>query len=158
MLKPRQLHLVISAEITHSKVSQVISNFVFLLVSPIYPRSPLITLLLLTCMCVRVCACVRACVQVWFEGNTVVLDHEPAYTPLPPGGGGEGFYHMVTSGYLDHQSTQFRLSASELLLFVVLVLINAHIDFQIVMTLSLSNSLIMTKKAISIYYVIVWTV
>ena len=34
---------------------------------------------------------------------------------------------MVISGYLDHQSTQFRLSASELLLFVsvVLVLINA---------------------------------
>ena len=56
---------------------------------------------------------------------------EPAYTPPPPprgGGGGEGgFYHMVISGYLDHQSTQFRLSASELLLFmsVVLVLINA---------------------------------
>ena len=38
-----------------------------------------------------------------------------------------GFYPMVISGYLDHQSTQFRLSASELLLFVsmVLVLINA---------------------------------
>ena len=35
--------------------------------------------------------------------------------------------HMVVSGYLDHQSTQFRLSASERLLFVfvVLVLINA---------------------------------
>ena len=51
------------------------------------------------------------------------IDHEPAYTPLPPW----GFYHMVISGYLDHQSTQFRLSASELLLFVsvVLVLINA---------------------------------
>ena len=34
---------------------------------------------------------------------------------------------MVISGYLNHQSTQFRLSASELLLFVsvVLVLINA---------------------------------
>ena len=58
-------------------------------------------------------------------------DHEPAYTPLTTttrgGGGGGGFYHMVISGYLDHQSTQFRLSASELLLFVsvVLVLINA---------------------------------
>ena len=58
-------------------------------------------------------------------------DHEPAYTPPPPpppgGGGGGWFYHMVISGYLDHQSTQFRLSASELLLFVfvVLVLINA---------------------------------
>ena len=38
-----------------------------------------------------------------------------------------GFYHMVISGYFDHQSAQFRLSASELLLFVsvVLVLINA---------------------------------
>ena len=49
------------------------------------------------------------------------------YPPPPPGGGGGGFYHMVISGYLDHQSTQFRLSASELLLFVfvVLVLINA---------------------------------
>ena len=47
------------------------------------------------------------------------------YPPPPPGGGGG--YHMVISGYLDHQSTQFRLSASELLLFVsvVLVLINA---------------------------------
>ena len=34
---------------------------------------------------------------------------------------------MVISGYFDHQSTQFRLSASELLLFVsvVLVLIKA---------------------------------
>ena len=48
--------------------------------------------------------------------------HPP--TPHPGGGGG---YHIVISGYLDHQSTQFRLSASELLLFVsvVLVLINA---------------------------------
>ena len=42
------------------------------------------------------------------------IDHEPAYTPPPP----RRFYHMVISGYLDHQSTQFRLSASELLLFV----------------------------------------
>ena len=54
----------------------------------------------------------------------LLVDHEPAY--IPPRGGGGG-YHMVISGYLDHQSTQFRLSASELLLFVsvVLVLINA---------------------------------
>ena len=54
----------------------------------------------------------------------IPVDHEPAYTPPPPPG---EFYHMVISGYLDHQSTQFRLSASELLLFVsvVLVLINA---------------------------------
>ena len=54
----------------------------------------------------------------------ILVDHEPAYTPPPfPW----GFYHMLISGYLDHQSTQFRLSASELLLFVslVLVLINA---------------------------------
>ena len=53
-----------------------------------------------------------------------IVDHEPAYPPPPPGGGG-GFYHMVISGYLDHQSTQNK--ASELLLFVsvVLVLINA---------------------------------
>ena len=38
-----------------------------------------------------------------------------------------GFYHMVISVYIDHQSTQCLLSASELLLFVsvVLVLINA---------------------------------
>ena len=42
--------------------------------------------------------------------------------PPPPGGGGGG-YHMVISGYLDHQSTQFRLSASELLLFVSVVLV-----------------------------------
>ena len=61
----------------------------------------------------------------------VNLDHEPDYTPLPPppGGwrGGGRFYHMAISGYLNHQSTQFRLSASELLMFVsvVLVLINA---------------------------------
>ena len=56
----------------------------------------------------------------------IVIDHEPAYTPPPPPPHG-GFYHTVISGYLDHQSTQFRLSASELLLFVsvVLVLINA---------------------------------
>ena len=81
------------------------------------------------------------------------MDHEPAYTnpfPLP-----WGFYHMVISGCLDHQSTQFRLSASELLLFVsvVLVLINALCG--IAMALSLRNSFIMTKnkkqkKAISI--------
>ena len=63
------------------------------------------------------------------------IDHEPAY--IPPS---RGFYHMVISGYLDHQSTQFRLSASELLLFVSVI----------AMTLSLSNSFIMTKKAISI--------
>ena len=52
----------------------------------------------------------------------VIVDQEPAYTPPPSP---QGFYHMVISGYLDHQSTQFRLSASELLLSVVLVLINA---------------------------------
>ena len=67
--------------------------------------------------------------KIWTKtGWSYFIDHEPAYTPPPPrGGGGEGFYHMVISGYLDHQSTQFRLSASELLLFlsVVLVLINA---------------------------------
>ena len=53
---------------------------------------------------------------------------QPISPPPPPSGGGGGiFYHKVISGYLDHQSTQFRLSASELLLFVsmVLVLINA---------------------------------
>ena len=56
----------------------------------------------------------------------------PSPHPPPPaggggGGGGERFYHLVISGYFDYQSTQFRLSASELLLFVsvVLVLINA---------------------------------
>ena len=48
--------------------------------------------------------------------GTELLYHEPAYT----------LFHMVISGYLDHQSTRLRLSASELLLFVsvVLVLIN----------------------------------
>ena len=65
------------------------------------------------------CQCLK------IQDVTVNLDHEPAYTPPPPLPG--GFYHMVISGYLDHQSTQFRLSASKLLLFVsvVLVLINA---------------------------------
>ena len=54
-----------------------------------------------------------------------------ALSPVPLREGGkrqrEARYHMVISGYLGHQSTQFRLSASELLLFVsvVLVLINA---------------------------------
>ena len=51
----------------------------------------------------------------------LLIDHEPTYTPPAPPGGG-GFYHMVISVYLDHQSTQFRLSASELLLFVSVVL------------------------------------
>ena len=62
------------------------------------------------------------------------IDHEPAYTlstPRPPPPPPppltphphRGFYHMVISGYLDHQSTQFRLSASELLLFVSVVLV-----------------------------------
>ena len=50
---------------------------------------------------------------------------QPIPPPHPPSGGGGGIYNLVISGYLDHQSTQFRLSASELLLFVVLVLINA---------------------------------
>ena len=51
----------------------------------------------------------------------------PPAPPPPPRGRWGGFHHMVISGYLDHQSTQFRLCASELLLFVsvVLVLINA---------------------------------
>ena len=58
------------------------------------------------------------------------VDHEPAYNlppPPPPHPPHPGFYHMVISGYLDHQSTQFRLSARKLSLFVsvVLVLINA---------------------------------
>ena len=64
---------------------------------------------------------------------------------------------MVISGYLDHQSTQFRLCASELLLFVsvVLVLKMHYKEFQTAMTLSLSNSFIMTKKAVFIYCFIV---
>ena len=71
--------------------------------------------------------------------------------------------HMVVSGYLDHQSTQFRLSASELLLFVSGAGSNEmhyehYMEFQTAMTLSLSNSFIMTKKAISIYCFIVSTV
>ena len=55
---------------------------------------------------------------------TSVLDNEPAYTLPPPL---ILPLEMVISGYLDHQCTQFRLSASELLLFVsvVLILINA---------------------------------
>ena len=60
---------------------------------------------------------------------------------------------MVISGYLDHQSTQFRLSASELLLFVSVVLVMHYMEFQIAMTLSLSDEFqiamtlfIMTKK------------
>ena len=66
-------------------------------------------------------------------------------------------YHMVIAGYLDHQSTQFRLSASELLLFVSvgLVLIYALSGIPNAMTLPLSSSFIMTKKAISKYYFIV---
>ena len=90
------------------------------------------------------------------EDYSLSVDHEPAYPPHP-----REFYHMVISGYLDHQSTQFRLSASELLLFVsvVLVLINAlygipNSDYLV----SLSNLFIMTKKAISIFFFIVWTV
>ena len=63
-----------------------------------------------------------------------VVDHEPAYTPPPPpppGVGVGGFYHMVISGYLDHQSTQFRLPASELLLFVSVVLVLIHAPYGI---------------------------
>ena len=54
------------------------------------------------------------------------LPNRPWASLYPPPLAG-GFYPMVISGYLDHQSTQFMLSASELLLFVsmVLVLINA---------------------------------
>ena len=76
--------------------------------------------------------------------------------PPPPRG---GFYHMVIAGYLDHQSTQFRLSAGELLLFVsvVLVLINALFGIPNCNDL-VSYQLIYydkkrrRKKAISIYY------
>ena len=39
---------------------------------------------------------------------------------------------MVISGYLDHQSTQFRLSASELFVSVVLVLINALLNVLVI--------------------------
>ena len=76
--------------------------------------------------------------------NAVLLDHEP----VRGGGVGGVFYPKVISGYLDHQSTHFRLSASELSLL-------HYMEFQIVMTLSLSNSFIMTKKAISMYCFIV---
>jgi len=70
-----------------------------------------------------------------------------------------GFYHMVISGYLDYQSTQFRLSASKVLLFVSVMLVLVHYpEFQIAMTLSLSNSFIMTKKTFSKDYFIVRTV
>ena len=62
--------------------------------------------------------------KLFHTGKLYGLTGMPPPPPPPPG----GFYHMVFSGYLDHQSTQFRLSASELLLFVsvVLVLINAQ--------------------------------
>ena len=78
---------------------------------------------LLLCLC-DVC---RALPRLFLLGEKN-LDHEPAYTPPPLPW---FFYHMVISGYLEHQSTQFRLSASELLLFVsvVLVLINAPVSY-----------------------------
>ena len=90
------------------------------------------------------------------EFATELVDHEPAYTPPSPW----GFYHMVISGYLDHQSAQFRLSASELLLFVSQCGVGSNKctiwnSTEIAMTLSLSSSFIMTKKSISIYYFIV---
>ena len=78
--------------------------------------------------------------------------------PIPPPP--REYYHMVISGYLDHQSTQFRLSASELLLFVsvVLVLINALYGIPNCDDL-VSKQLIYygkkKKKASSIYYFIV---
>ena len=66
---------------------------------------------------------------------------------------------MVISGYLDYQSTQFRLSASKVLLFVSVMLVLVHYpEFQIAMTLSLSNSFIMTKNTFSKDYFIVRTV
>ena len=51
------------------------------------------------------------------------------------------FYHMVISGYLDHQSTQFMLSARELLLFVSVVLV-------------LMNALMTTKKEEGIFQIL----
>ena len=80
------------------------------------------------CHCLSLSLSLSRCLSV---SVTVSLDHEPAYSPTPPHPPPPhpqgGFYHMVISGYLDHQSTQFRLSASELSLFVsvVLILINA---------------------------------
>ena len=49
---------------------QVISNSVFLVASPVYPPSPLITFLLCVCVCVCVCVCMCVCVQ---ERNTIRL-------------------------------------------------------------------------------------
>ena len=80
--------------------------------------------------CVRYlfCPLLPAIRMIYLSGNEVrssLIDHDqPIYIPTPPP---RGFDHMVISGYLDHPRTQFRLSASELLLFVsvVLVLINA---------------------------------
>ena len=57
------------------------------------------------------------------------IDHESAYTPSPPPPPPPSRVILPHGNFWvpDHQSTQFRLSASELLLFVsvVLVLINA---------------------------------
>ena len=69
--------------------------------------------------------------------------------PPPPG----GFYPVVISGYLDHQCTQFRLSASKLLLFVsvVLVLINALYGIPNYNDLVCQQLIYYDKKAISRY-------
>jgi len=60
---------------------------------------------------------------------------------------------MVISGYLDYQSTQFSLYASELAVAVCVcgagfneMHYEHYMEFQIAMTLSLSNSFIMTEK------------
>ena len=65
---------------------------------------------------VRVLMTFQPTLETWHFTDSISLCRPwaslyPLPPPLPPRG---GFYHMVISGYLDHQSTQFRLSASEL--------------------------------------------
>ena len=80
------------------------------------------------------------------------------------GGRRGGGYQMLISEYLDHESTQFRLSASELLLFVsvVLVLINALSEIpnrdDVLLTAHSLWQKRRRKKGYSKYYFIVWKV
>ena len=64
---------------------------------------------------------------------------QPIHHPSPG-----AFYHVIISGYLNHQTTQFRLL---LFVSVVLVLINALYAIPKRDDL-VSQQLIMTKKAI----------
>ena len=89
-------------------------------------------------------ACLHRIENMYWIYWKIVWHHFRPWAPPPTSNN----LPQVIAGYLDHQSTQFRLSASELLPFVSvgLVLIYALSGIPNAMTLPLSSSFIMKKR------------